>query len=122
MYTKSLSANIDSHSIMHYSYADDIQLRMSAPPDKISKLLGSVQSCISDVKVCVTVNMLELNGNKTEQMLVTSKGTRHLHTLPTSTTVNNAQIPFKQSVEIMGLTLDCYLTMNEDISTIARTY
>ena len=30
MYTKPLSAIIDSHSIMHHSFADDLQLQMSA--------------------------------------------------------------------------------------------
>ena len=29
---------------------DDIQIQMSAPPDKISQLLHSIQSCISDIK------------------------------------------------------------------------
>ena len=50
MYIKPLSAIIDSHSIIHHSFADDSQLQMSAPPDRISELLHSMQSCISDVK------------------------------------------------------------------------
>ena len=50
MYIKPLSAIIDSHSIIHHSFADDLQLQMSAPPDRISELLHSMQSCISDVK------------------------------------------------------------------------
>ena len=50
MYIKPFSAIIDSHSVMHNSFADDLQLQMSAPPDRISELLHSMQSCISDVK------------------------------------------------------------------------
>ena len=50
MYIKPLSAIIDSHSIIHHSFADDLQLQMSAPPDRISELLHSMQSCISDFK------------------------------------------------------------------------
>ena len=50
--------------------------------------------------------MFELNDNKTELMLVTSKRTKHLHNLLTSITMGNAQIPFKQSVKNLGLTLD----------------
>ena len=34
MYIKPLSAIIDSHSIIHHSFADDIQLQMSAPLTK----------------------------------------------------------------------------------------
>ena len=59
--------------------------------------------------------------NKTELMLVTSKRTKHLHSLPTSMTIGNAQIPFKKSVKNLGFTLDCHLTMNAHVSNIART-
>ena len=97
------------------------RLQMSAPPDSISELLHSMQSCISDVKVCATANMLRLSHNKTELMLVTSKRTKHLHSLPTSITIGNAQLPFKKSVKNLGFTLDCHLTMNAHVSNIART-
>ena len=121
MYIKPLSAIIDSHSIIHHSFADDLQLQMSAPPDRISELLHSMQSCISDVKVWATANMLKLNDSKTELMLVTSKRSKHLHNLSTSITIGNAQIPFKQSVKNLGFTLVCHLTMNAHVSNIART-
>ena len=106
MYIKTLSSIIDSHSIIQHSFADDLQLLMSAPPDGICELLHSMQSCISDVKAWATENMLKLNDNKTELMLVTSKRTKHLHSLPTSVTMGNAQIPIKQSVKNLGFTLD----------------
>ena len=121
MYIKPLSAIIDSHSIIHHSFADDLKLQMSASPDRISELLHSMQSCISDVKAWATANMPKLNDNKTELMLVTSKRTKHLHSLPTSITIGNAQIPFKKSVKNLGLTFDCHLTMNAHVSNIART-
>ena len=98
MYIKPLSAIIDSHSIIHHSFADDLQLQMSAPPDRISELLHSMQSCIIDVKAWATANMLQLN-DKTELMLVASKRNRHLPNLPTSITMGIVQIPFKQSVK-----------------------
>ena len=45
----------------------------------------------------------------------------HLHNLPTSITIGNAPIPFKQTLKDLGFTLDCHLTMNERVSNIART-
>ena len=48
--------------------------------------------------------------------------TKHLHNLPTSITIANAQIPFKQSVKNLSFTLDCHLTMNAHVSNIARTF
>ena len=72
MYVTPLSAIIDSHYIIHHSFADDTQLQMSAPPYRISELLQSMQSCIGDIKAWASANMLKLNDNKTELMLVTS--------------------------------------------------
>ena len=94
---------------------------MSALPGKISELLLSMLSCISDVNAWVTANMLNLNDNKTELMLVTCKGTKHLHNLPTSITVGNAQIPFEQSVNNIGFALHCLHTKNAHVSNISRT-
>ena len=65
--------------------------------------------------------MLKLNDNIAELTLVTSKRSKHLHNLPTSITIGNAQVPFKQSVKNLGFTLDCHLTMNAHVSNIART-
>ena len=121
MYIKPLSAIIDSHSIIHHSFADDSQLQMCAPPDGISELLHSMQSCTSDVKAWATANMLKLNDSKTELILVTSKRTKHLHSLLTSFTMGNAQIPFKQPVMKLGFTLERHLTMNANVSNIDRT-
>ena len=69
MYIKPLSAIIDSHSIIHHSFADDLQLQMSAPPDRISELLHSMQSCIGDVKAWATANMLKLNETRQNSCL-----------------------------------------------------
>ena len=117
----SLCLPLLTHTIIHHSFADDIQLQMSAPPDRLSELLHSMQSCIGDVKAWATANMLKLNENKTELMLITSKRSRHLHDLPTSITIGNVQFPFKHSVKNLGFTLDCHLTMNAHLSKIART-
>ena len=43
MYIKPLSAIIDSHSIIHNLFADDLQIQMSALPDGISELVHSMQ-------------------------------------------------------------------------------
>ena len=59
MYIKPLSAIIDSHSIIHHSFADDLQLQMSAPLTKypsyftvcsyvyVISMLGQLRACIN---------------------------------------------------------------------------
>ena len=90
MYTKPLSAIIDSHSVKQHSFADDKQLQMSSPPDKISELHHYMQSCISDVITWATANRVKLNDSKTELMLDTSKRTKNRYT---SITIGNTQFP-----------------------------
>ena len=90
MYVKPLSAIFYPHSIIHHSFAEDLQLHMSAPRDSISKLLHCKLSCINDVKAWATASMIKLNDNMTGLMLVTSNRTKHIHNLPTSTTIGNA--------------------------------
>ena len=75
---------------------------------------------MADITACETVNFLKLNDNKTKFKLVTSIRTKHLHNLPTSVTICNAKIIFKQSVKKLGFTLDCHHTMNENVTNIAR--
>ena len=43
------------------------------------------------------------------------------HSLPTSITIGNAEIPFKQTVKNLGLALHYHLTMNAHVSNVART-
>ena len=116
----SLCLPLLTHAIIHHLFSDDLQLLMSVPPDKISELLHTMQLCISDVKAWPTANMLKLNDSKTELMLVTSKRSRHLHNLPTSITIGNAQISFKQSVKNLSFTFDCHLTINAHVSNIVE--
>ena len=117
----SLCLALLTHTIIHHSFDGDLQLLMSAPPDRISELLHSMQSCMSDVNAWATANMLKLNDNKTELMPVISRRTKHIHNLPTSITIGNAQIPFKQSVKNLCFTLDSHLTVNAHVTNISRT-
>ena len=80
-----------------------------------------MQSCMSDVKAWATANMLKLTDYKTELMLVSSNRTKHLHNLSTLITIENSQVPFRQSVKNLGFTLDCHLVMNVHFTNIART-
>ena len=80
MYIKPLSAIIDSYSIIHHSFADDLQPQMSAPPNRISELLHSMQSCnIWQHLVIVHFLLLHLLSGTLYQMM--SSVPHHCHHL-----------------------------------------
>ena len=81
----------------------------------------SMQSNMSDIKAGATANILRLNDNKTIIMSVTLKRTKHLHNSLASVSIGNAQVQLKYFVMILGYTLQCNLTTNEHVSTIACT-
>ena len=78
-------------------------------------------SKLGQLRTCLNLMTTRQNSLVSSTQLVTSKRNKHLHNLPTSITIGNAQIPFKQSVKNLGFTLDCHLTMNAHVSNIART-
>ena len=51
-------------------------------------------------------------------MLFTSKRTNHLHNLMISITIDDSQIPFKQSVKNLGFPLDCHRSRNAHVSNM----
>ena len=46
-------------TMTHHSFADDLQLQMSAPHHNISDLLNSMQSCISDIYISMYTYMVQ---------------------------------------------------------------
>ena len=120
MYIKILSTIIDSHSITHHSFAVDMQLQISAPPDKVYEIVHSIQSCISYVKAWATANMLKHNDKKKFMLVTPIRLSISIAYLLESLLV---MLKFRSNspCRILGFTLDCHLTMNEHVSTIART-
>ena len=109
------------HSILVHSLHTDFGFT-DAVLQWFSRYLTDRTHYISLSKHCSALLLYtKLTDSKTELMLVTSKGTRHLHTLCTSITIGKAHIPFKQSVKNLAFSLDSHLTMNAHVSNIART-
>ena len=96
---------IECHSIHHHSFADDTQLRKSAPPHRVSKLVQSMQECIHDVKAWMSSNKLKLNDDKTETMIVSSQRMSTTLPMPDSITVGTSNAMFSQSVKTLGVEL-----------------
>ena len=72
LYTQPVSDVISHHSVSHHMFADDTELYKSDSPSEAFTLIWTIKSCISDVKVWVAENKLQLNDNKTEILLIGS--------------------------------------------------
>ena len=119
--TLSLCLPLLIHTLSRTIHMMMTQLQAYSPPDKVSKLLPFMQSCVNDIKAWAAVNMLKFNENKTTFMFATSKRTKPFHSLSTSINACHAQIPFKIFFMTLGFTLDCHLTVNEHVINIAKT-
>ena len=64
---------INQHDMKHHFYADDSQLQNSSTPENITSLFAEASSCYADIQNWMTQNKLQLNGDKTEAMLVGTK-------------------------------------------------
>ena len=102
-------------------FADDTQLRKSAPPHHVSELIQSMQECIHYVKVWMSSNKLKLNDDKTEGMIVFSQRMSTSLSMPDSLTVDTSNVMFSQSVKTLGVMLDTYLTMKNQVINLVRT-
>ena len=67
------------------------------------------------------MNMHILNENNTVLFVISSIISKHLHSLLTSITTCDTQIPIKSSVKNISLTLYCHVAANIYVFHIART-
>ena len=72
LYTQPRSDVISHHSVSHHMFADDTELYKSDFPSEALILAQTIESCVSDVKVWVVQNKLQLNDDKTEILLTGS--------------------------------------------------
>ena len=113
--TAPVSDFMDSHSVLHHSFADDTHLLKSAPPQQVDELIQSMQQCVHDVKSWMTHNKLKLNDNKTEALIIFAPRISNSIRLPDSLIVGNLTVSFSQSAKYLGVTLDIHLTMTAHV-------
>ncbi|WP_419612186.1 reverse transcriptase domain-containing protein, partial [Thiolapillus sp.] len=94
LYTQPLFELIKKHSIQHHAFADDNQLYKETVPDQIQTTIEIMQNCITDVKLWMTHNKLQLNDSKTESMLAKSHRLSVNFPLPSSMRIGNSEVLF----------------------------
>ena len=79
-----------------------------------------MQKCIDDITFWMTLYKLKLNDVKTEVMIISlGRKSRSLSfSFPEFTTVGCASVLLSDSVQNLGVTFDCHLTMKTHVSNL----
>ena len=118
MYTRALSTVIEKHDVMYHCYADDTQIYVRCDNNASSRTraIQKLQNCIGDVCKWMTENALQLNQDKTELIVFSSDKTPHAIKMK----VGNCDILSKNTVKILGVTLDNQMTLDQHIVTTCK--
>ena len=89
-------------------YADDTQIDKSCMPSEIVDTINSIEQCISKVKTWMLPNKLQMNDNKTEDILFARKGLATEH-LPKLIKIDDTAINCVPILRDLWVTLDSSL-------------
>ena len=98
-------------------FADGTELYKSDSPSEAFTLARTIESCISDVKVCVVQNKFQVNDDKTELLLI---GSAPGIDLPSSLCVGHSDIPFSNTARKIGVIFDSQLALKEQVNKLSQ--
>ena len=85
---------------------DPYLLYKSGNITQLPEIIRSTQSCISDVKAWMANNQLQLNNDKTEMILISTKTVLNSDSVPQSINLEGSDIKFANTIRKLGVC--CY--------------
>ena len=122
IYTLPLTTIANRHGVSIHLYADDTQLYVSfdaSSHESFSESIHILEKCIQDIKVWMAYNSLQLNGEKTEFILFSSRHSK-ANFNGARLTVNEQSILPTDNASDMGVILDSSLDMKQHISNVCK--
>ena len=120
MYTKPVSDIIQRHRLCHHSYADDTQLYIMTMAHSNNDCLTRIELCVSEIREWINQNMLQLNDDKTELIVFTSKYKQDLYN-DLSITISSTVVNCSSLVRDLGVILDGVLSLRQHVSYTSKT-
>ena len=118
IYLLPLSHILRKHGIKFHFYADDGQIYIKTLPSP-TDTVSSLNNCLKDIQAWMSISFLQLNGSKTEAILI---GTKHqcatAGTLALS--IDNQPITLSPAVTNLGVIFDSSLSFQAHIKNICR--
>jgi len=118
IYTIPLGKIAKKYNLLYHIYADDTQLYISfRPADPTSQAVSvdKILKCFNEIKDWMTVNLLKLNGDKTELLIVTNKKYKNLTTIDCMS-LDSASIYPSTNIRNLGAIFDNTLDMEAFIN------
>ena len=97
-------------------FADDTELYKSDSPSEAFTLSRTIEACVSDVKVWVVENKLQLKDDKTDSSHRFCSGID----LPSSVRVGQSDISFSSAARNLGVIFDSQLALKEQVSKLCQ--
>ena len=102
-------------------YADDTQLYLSFTPCEWGDALERVEECVKEIKAWMVENKLQLNGDKTQIVLVSAPRANSGVSDLVHVQIDGHPIPFSTSVKNLGVIFDKQLNMEAHVKFLCRS-
>ena len=123
LYTSELGDILKKCGIQYHLYADDTQLYLAFNPRhqmSFDDVIEKLELCLMDVRCWMRDNFLQLNPDKTEVLLLSTKPGLQICDLQSLTVAGSAVSP-SNNVNNLGVVFDSTLKMEDHINATCRT-
>ena len=123
LYNSPIHSITEKHAVSDHFYADHEQIYTSFPlqPDHSGQrmALTRISDCVEETKGWMADNKIRFNDQKTDVLVICKKASRRkLEDLPL--VIGYASVTPSAFVRNLGVTIDCHLTMQQQINTTCR--
>ena len=124
MYTTPLGNIIRKHGLNFHLYADDTQLYISFQPGvSVSKetAISCLETCIKDIKIWMTNNLLKLKDDKTELIVITTHSNTSQNKHIGINIGDSLITPSSEPPRNLGVLFDSTCSLNDHVSKICKS-